>query len=822
MPGTPGFTGATLNRANITRSSPGKFDDDQFTISLDKSIGQNDKLTGRWFWSEFTDVKPFGGGSTLAFQRTTPNLNRFLKLGWTRTLSSRAVNQLRFGFNRFGFGFAPVEPITLADIGATRANSGEFPAAYRIAIAGVGFSLGTGVNDNRGGRFNTFVYADDFSYSLDKHLVRAGFEASQYQLNRFNNFGTRGSVTFGNTTAGQGGVATALVGFQNFLLGRITTTQGRAGFSTFHFRALDYAAYIQDDWRASDSLTINLGLRWEGLSVAREKDNFLSNFRGLNDDTQGPLEIIHPAATPKVGTPGVTSCTMLECLDDNNWAPRVGFALDLGGQKTVLRGGYGIYYQRVSNQPLLQTSGGIPFAEDFSASAFSVTTVNPFPEIKPSSAFPLPADESIPRLTGFNGTTGAPIFGSASGGPASGFRFFPSRDFHAPYSQQWNLNIQREVARGWVAEAGYVGTRGIDLLGPGRPFNASQICTVGNPCAIPGRIGASVTVPAGTPGIEKRADGTILITQSTDVNQNARVPFQFLGLATSRGFFQEQASQSTYHGLQTTLSHQYANGLYLQGAYTYSKSMDNASGSSFTDELNGLVQYGSLFDTHSGIGLSDFDRTHRLVVSYNYELPFARWAGVEDRGFGRVAHGWSINGVTVYQSGTPFMFIDSSAVTLEDTGFVNTTNKTILTSGNLKGTLTSGDVRKRLDNYVDTTKFLVGGECVNNQNQVVPASSAACTGFTRIGDVGRNQLRGPFQSNWDLSIVKTTKITERTSIDFRTEFFNVWNHASFQSPQAQGGPQGNFGTIDVSTGDSSILATVNRPRIIQFAAKINF
>ena len=91
----------------------------------------------------------------------------------------------------------------------------------------------------------------------------------------------------------------------------------------------------------------------------------------------------------------------------------------------------------------------------------------------------------------------------------------------------------------------------------------------------------------------------------------------------------------------------------------------------------------------------------------------------------------------------------------------------------------------------------LGGNCVNNQNQVVPATSAACTGFAAIGDVARNQLRGPFQSNWDLSIVKNTKITERTSIDFRTEFFNVWNHASFQSPQAAGGSFGNYGQIDV-------------------------
>src|SRR5262249_41294204 len=156
---------------------------------------------------------------------------------------------------------------------------------------------------------------------------------------------------------------------------------------------------LQDDWKFNSRLTLNLGLRWEGLSTAHEKQNFLTNFLGLNDGTPGPVKFIHPAETPRVGTPGVSNCTLVKCFDTNNWAPRVGFAYDLfGNQKTVLGGGYGIYYQRISNQSLLQTSGGSPFSEDFSATPFSVTTVNPFPSIRPQSDFPLPADTVIPKL----------------------------------------------------------------------------------------------------------------------------------------------------------------------------------------------------------------------------------------------------------------------------------------------------------------------------------------------------------------------------------------------------------------------------------------
>src|SRR5439155_3050792 len=214
--------------------------------------------------------------------------------------------------------------------------------------------------------------------------------------------------------------------------------------------------------------------------------------------------------------------------------------------------------------------------------------------------------------------------------------------------------------------------------------------------------------------------------------------------------------------------------------------MDNSSGSSFTDELNGNNPWGDLFDTKGTIGLADFDRTHRFVVSYNYELPFARWAGVPQGGkLGRIVHGWTVNGVTTFQSGTPFMVYDSSAVQIEDTDQVQTQNKTILI-GNVKDAYTSGDVKSRLGNYIDLSKFVVGGRCVDNQYRIVSCTSPASTGFTANGTLGRNVFRGPFQSNWDLSLIKAIPIKERHTVDLRAEFFNIWNHAAFSSPQASG------------------------------------
>src|SRR6266404_6198430 len=705
------------NLGNVTASSVGAFQDDQYTITVDKQLTEKDKLTARWFFSDDNASQPFETGAnnvnSLPFAKGLPGSNRFLKLGWTRVLSGNVVNDVRFGFSRFFFAQDPSEPIQLSDIGATRGNSAEFPAAYQLIISGGGpLVLGTGVNDNRGGAFNTFYEADDLSITKGKHLLRFGVDASRYQLNRFNNFAQRGSVTFSNTAAGDASPGfpnpPALRGFQNFLLGRVDTTQAEAGFSSFHFRALDFSAYVQDDWKIRPRLTLNLGLRWEGLSTAHELNNFLSNFRGLEDGQTGPIRIIHPAGSPNVGTPGVSSCTLTTCFSAGNFAPRVSYAWDVfGNQKTVIRSGYGIYYQRVSNQSLLQTAGGLPFSEVISAQKFSVTPAKPFPSILPNSAFPLSTDQVVPALTGFNGTTGAPIFQSASGGPLSGFFFFPIRSFRPPYAQQWNLNIQRDLGKGWLLEVGYVGTRGAHLLGTGRPANPGRSCTIAAPCIIPPSIAANVNVPAGTPFVTKNPDGTIAITGSTAANLDARVPSQFLGLANSRGFFAFQDGSSTYHGLQSTLSHRFSGGLYFQAAYTYSKSIDNGSGSVFGDELNGLTQYGNLLNPSGQRAVSDFDRRHRFVVSYNYDLPVARL--LHGHGPSRLVNGWAVNGVTTFQSGTPINVFDGSVPTLQDTDGVNFTNFATLAPGATLGSaITSGSTTSRLGTFINPAAFRNG------------------------------------------------------------------------------------------------------------------
>jgi hypothetical protein len=841
LPGTPGLgpppsSGgpAPANVAPLTRSLAGPYTNDEYVVSIDKQFGANNRIQGRWFASQGQNSEPFGEESTLPFTEAFPLRNKFLKLGWTHIFSSNTTNDVRVGYNRYYFAHSPSTPISLTDIGATRGNSAEFPGAYE-PIVGPYFSLGPNVNDNRGGTFNTFTYADDVSHVMGRHTLRFGGDYSRYQLNRYNNFSVYGSVSFADTSATS--TLPALNALQNWLLGRVSTTEGGAGFVNSWWRAGDPALYFQDDYKATSRLTLNLGLRWEGNNIAHDKFDRLDNYAGNGDGLPGPLVLIHPAGTPKVGTAGVSSCTLLHCFDASNFMPRAGFAWDVRGDgKTALRGGYGVYFQRTSNQDQLQTFGGFPFSEQLAAAPFTVTPENPFPTSLPLSDFPLTGTQATPLLTAFDGPTGTPIFNTSDGTPSSGYQFYPVRNLLTPYSEQWNFTIQRQLKGGWMASIGYVGSHGLKLLGPGRSANAGRICTMASPCTIPASMAKGVTVPPGTPGTVQNADGSITITQTTMDNINARVPPNDLGFQADYLMFTENQGLSNYHSLQTSLVHRWSSGVYLQAAYTYSRCMDNGSGSQYGDEINGNLPFGDLINPRSNYGPCDFDRTHRLVISYNYELPFARMLNIGNHGFGKMANGWSVNGVTTLQSNLPFLVYDGSAMVAEDNYWDLTNFATLAPGMSLNNVLTKGSTVSRLSNYVNLNAFQVGGNCIDNQTSVVPCvipnpspppatiANPAATGYAAVGDVSRNNFRGPFEQNWDFALAKNTRLTEQLNLGFRADFFNVFNHPAFQSPQAGGvsTPTGNSGEINVALGSSAILATLNGPRVIQFSLRLEF
>ena len=799
-------------------------EDNQYTISYDRIMRDGkDKISGRWFYDNGAVNKPFGTASSLAFPRTDTQQNRFLSLTETHVFSPSKINELRLGFSRFLFANIPTDVINLSDIGATRGNSDIFPGIYQFSISGL-FQVGTGVNDDRGTVSNQYNIVDTFSMTHGKHSFRFGGEAIQYQLNRFNNFAVRGALTTGATTSGVTPQPSTFVNctlntndcsaFQNFLRGRVTAIQSAFGDPARNFIATDFAAFVQDEYRWSPRLTFNLGLRWEGMSFGHDK-----LYRAGIFDPSLAAQGLNPFLIPEkvnlagfTGTPGVSDCALKSCFDGNNFGPRVGFAWDLrGDQKTVVRGGYGIYYQRLSNQNILQNSLSAPFTVQplsNSGNPAPFQLANPFASIPPPSII---ATAFIPSATFFAGlrnvntnatvtaadanlpTTG-PIFVNAAGqkclnygGTATNCSInlasFTSAplDAYTPYTQQYNLTVQREIANGWAVELGYVGTHYTGGIGIWDPFLA-VIASPEHPVTVRDVNGVSYSI-------------------TTNTVNNEELRHQILGLSRRRGArYSGNIGFANYNSFQATVSRRMSRGLYFQGAYTYSRTIDNVSGSLSTDELNatrngqgGANILNAQNNPFQNKARGDFDRPHRLVVSYSYDLPVPDGHFWDNQFF----KGWAISGIVTYQSGLPFSITDSAS----GGAFGQTGGGTASFSGNcgtdVSTMYTAGSTADRITHYLNPTCFRTAS--------VVPNGGSGATGF---GDVPRNAFRGPYQQNWDFSIIKTTRIKESHELRFRMDVFNLWNHPVFGFPSAV-----NIGTLSTFT---QITTTVVPARLIQF------
>jgi hypothetical protein len=809
---------------NCAFSSVAPIRDNQYTISYDRSFrGDKDKITGTWFWDEGFVSKPYGTDTSLTNPRNDFQWNRYLAITHTHLFSATKINELRAGYSRFLFGNVPVDTHTSAEIGA--ATNGNFPGMYRVSVTGL-FSLGTGVNDDRGTISNTYNLVDTFSMITGKHSLRIGGEAVQYQLNRFNNFAVRGSTTFGATTSGASATGAALLAlqfnqcrndtndcsaFQNFLRGRITAIQSAFGDPARNFVATDFAAFIQDDYRYSPRLTFNVGLRWEAMSFGHDKLFRAGIFNpALAAAGKNPFLIPEKVNLGGFkGTPGVRDCALERCRDDNNFAPRVGFAWDIkGDQTTVVRGGYGIYYQRLSNQNILQNSLAAPFTVqplDSRANPAAFQLANPFSGQPPPS---IVATAFIPTATFFAGLrrvsgTGAldindpgvaPIFVNAAGerclnygGTATNCSInlasFTSAplDAFTPYTQQWNFTVQRQLKGGWAIETGYVGSHFLGGIGIWDPFIA-KLASPGSPIVVRDMNGVSYTI-------------------TTNTVNNEELRHQIIGLSRKRGSrYSGNIGFANYNSWQSTLSRRLHRGLYFQAAYTYSKTEDNVSGSLSTDELNATragQNGGNIYNDQSNPAQNkargDFDRPHRLVVSYAYDIPVRKNSFMDNP----VLRGWTVSGIVTYQKGLPFSVTDSTSG-----GLFGTAGGTAqFLCGRLAQAYTRGTVEQRLAHYLRT-------ECFSTAPNLPNSAGAQTTGW---GTTPRNAFRAPYQQNWDISLQKAFTLGESHKFQFRTDIFNLFNHPIFSTPSS----------VNIATPASftQINATAVPARLIQFGLK---
>lgn len=805
VPGTPGFNVASgsVNTGPLAVSRPGHFRDDQFTANWDRNFNNGkDVIMERFFFSNFNSLLPFGASglasafgaaispTDLGFPITLPVRDRVFTLAETHVFSNTLLNELRFGWVHIANSINNEQVIGLGDLGISRPNSNVDTNIYRFQFAQSGFQFGPTPAASQSQQQNNFTILDTVSKSLGRHQLRLGEQVDRVLLDK--NFPQlfNGLVVFAPIPPTPGNpsdpCALSPIGFcsdfQNFLRGFPVVSGSGSGVSNHQYRINAFATFVQDDYRATSNLTLNLGLRWELDGAVSDNLNHIGN---LVPDlvAQGKAPWIFPKGVNGLnvlGLVGTASPTTTQNAYASNWGPRIGFAWDVfGHQKIAVRGGYGIYYEREDNGAV----DNLGFTSPFLAGSFgpgapgSLANLPAFSILPPAGVISPNFVPSLSHFLGFvdaNGnpttdTTQTPIF---DGNSIFLIALETPQHYVSPSVQQWNLTVQNELPDHFVMEIGYVGTKGTHLR---------ETRTTIQPFVVSPQQPLTITAADGTP---------FTITQNTVANAPARS--RVLGLGPSGMQFFGNDADSHYNSLQATLSRRMKH-FYLQAAYTYSKSMDDNSSdnTSFNTAVNDQTNLAA------SRGLSDFDRTHRLVISYAYDLPTLAHASGFARG---VLGGWQMSGFTTFQSGKPFSVVDSAGATCFTPIGPDQSLASLAPGASIADGLTHGSVESRLDHYLNAAAF-------------TPAPVIGSDGCTAYGNLRRNLYRGPAEQDWDFSLSKIFNFTESQKLEYRSEFFNVWNHPSFNSPSFFDVSGPNFGAV---------TNTVGTPRIIQFSLRYSF
>jgi hypothetical protein len=658
----------------------------------------------------------------------------------TYVLTPNIVNQARFGFSRLRVTSVPEEPFTSAALGINSPLRNLFPGMPTLTVTGL-FTLGSSPFADQSSRINAFTYGDTLSVVAGDHRLRFGGEYRRSQINFYFNAFSRGQIIFAN--------------FNNFLVGNGVSILGSGVFDRA-LRVDDLSGFVQDDWKINNRLTLNLGLRYDLYGFPKDTRGRLVNFlpdqfrQGTTASPAGPPNgFVQAAGGSLAGVPQVDETLVPQ--DKNNFAPRVGFAYRLNDSGSlVARGGYGIYYDKFStryantqllNYPYLALAVGLP--------GVLRTFADPFIPLPQPNAFPV--NPTIPSpLSPLSPIVGVPISG-----------IYIDPELSTPYIQQYNANIQWEVFKDYLLEVGYVGSKGTKLL---------QVLTLNQP-------------------VYNRAANVFVAPFGTALSTQKNVAGGIQQVQTS--------SNSRYDSLQISMTKRFSRGLQFLSAYTFGKSQDYYSGGTI-NELFAVA--GDQSNWKLNYGPSDYDRRHRFVTSFVYDLPKTDSQSFVAKTF---VNNWQINGILTLQTGTPFSIIDAP-------------NNNIIQRANFASTtgalLTTGDIESRLSQYLNTSAFVLSRPILAGGNLGVP-NNPNFDPNNPFGNTPRNFLYGPGQKNMDFSIVKFIPLREAVRGELRAEFFNLFNWTNFANPNNNIAVPSTFGRI---------TATSSGPRVIQFAFKLNF
>jgi hypothetical protein len=796
---------------------------DTINTRVDYQISQKHTLVtsygyNRGDFSLFADTFPGSGDGG-----DTPQRSHVLQFSLVSSFSPTLINEARFSYNKLFASFnGPGDgkaSTSIDDVIRTAFQANGLPVPVNLGqrngailnLGGGGIS-GLGGFDTQFRDSGTTSIADSFTWIHGNHTMKFGGEYNWIHSDGPTNFGRSEGLNFnlpgifgipivvdnmGNAVPLDTGAGATINAYLSLLSGLVANQAqsqyfdkagGRRASDDRQFRVREWGLYWQDNWRVRPNFTLNFGMRYEEKGVPWEVNGLLSN---LVQDPSGPNPSAQGFEFITVGKGSDHPDIGLYEDDKNNFAPRFGFnyspdfktgwiaKLTGGPTQTSIRGGYGVFYDRVFGNLFSNARGNPPFEQDFNDFPGDTIENIPRPPLQVSSRFVFGARGDIN-----NGPLLSPVIFARPGNNQ-----FQSK-FATPYTQSWNFGFQRQLGNAFLLEMDYVGNKGTDLL---RVID-------GNMASI-ARVNAILHL---NPADPTRAITTSLTTNI--VRGSLHTAFLQPALNVSLG-------HSTYNALQSRITKTLTNskyGLgYLQAAYTWGHAIDNAA-DPLVPSLPGNAERALPRDT-SGFaggftdperGSSGYDVRHRLVFNFVYELPFHRSGA-----WGKyLLNGWTISGIEQVQSGSPYSIFANGADT-QGTGL--SARAYFATPGNALSP-TSPDLQNPRTQVGPDRSMFVGPPC----SATTPTNCVRLNG--QQGNVPRGFLVGPAFHKTDFSIIKKIPITERYRFSIRADFFNAFNRVNFSLPVSNVNDDQFGQSFSTRGGDAG------RPRIIQFVGRFEF
>lgn len=765
----PNATGnAVTGAGNYVTNAVNLIRKDTFSVRLDHILNEAQRLAGRYNYDRTPLTRPNVYGN-LASPTFGPQIftRQNFGLDYTVTFGPAMVGNFLFSFTRLennrlplSFGF-DIAQLGLPDALRSQLIPESFPSIIVTGMGGASSLTNTGTGNLLGGNDlitfgdNTFSWLGSVTRTFSRHTLKVGGEARLLRPN-YRQFSDQAIQFTFNQSFTQGpnpavASATAGFGFASLLL-------GVAGGSYTSAPALAmqhsyWGGFVQDDWKATNKLTLNLGLRYEYEAPRTERYNQLTNFdqslvpplQAAGLDLRGALAFVGVDGRPRGQWDP----------DRNNFAPRVGFAYQIT-PKTVVRGGFGIFYAALTG---VGGGSGAFGVSGFEASTAVVTSLD---GVTPVTFL------DNPYPTGVNQATGSRLGAATLLGQAVRFT---DRDLRTSYSEQWNLNLQRELPGQVLLEAGYAGNRGLKLQ---NDLELNQL-----PDAELAR-GESLRDQVPNPFFGQITTGT-LAARTVARAQLLRPYPQFLSITATNSTF----AASSYHALVASASRRFNQGLTLTASYTFSKLIDQATGT-FAGEAISNGGFQNFNNLRAERSLSSLDAPHRFIVNGLYALPFGADRRFRPGGpLGVVAGGWEVAAIATFQSGGPLAIVSASNTNFSQGGGQRP---------NLNGQeLSLPEGEQSVARWFNTAGFSA------------PPAFAFGNAPRTLGNIRSDGI-----ANVDFSLVKNTRLVERVTLQFRSEFFNLLNTPRFAPPNTSFGSPA-FGQVSNQS---------NQPRVIQFALKL--